>query len=189
MIKYYDKFKYCPKCGSIEFNSFSNTKNCKNCGFIFFGNPAATVSLILKKGFDILVVTRKNDPFKGMLDLPGGFVDTNETLEEALIREINEELDINISPFPFRYYASFPSSYEFQENVIPTCDTFFLLDYSNLIEQERKLIRKYFEIMSPNDDVQKLEWINIKELYESQFGLESMKKIVSLIKENYYGIR
>lgn len=45
-------------------------------------------------GPDILFIERKNDPFKGCLALPGGFVDRHETVEEAACRELEEETGV-----------------------------------------------------------------------------------------------
>ena len=39
----------------------------------------------------ILVIKRKNEPFKNKWALPGGFVETDETVEEAAQRELEEE--------------------------------------------------------------------------------------------------
>jgi 8-oxo-dGTP diphosphatase len=39
----------------------------------------------------VLLIKRKNDPFKGKWALPGGFVEYGETVEDAVIREIKEE--------------------------------------------------------------------------------------------------
>ncbi len=46
---------------------------------------------------NILLIQRKNDPYKGMWALPGGFVDENEDLESAARRELKEETSIEIS--------------------------------------------------------------------------------------------
>ncbi|MFW9823045.1 MAG: NUDIX domain-containing protein [Candidatus Thorarchaeota archaeon] len=45
---------------------------------------------------DIILIRRKNPPFKGELALPGGFVDVGETVEHACIREAKEETNVNV---------------------------------------------------------------------------------------------
>jgi 8-oxo-dGTP diphosphatase len=59
--------------------------------------PYLTVDGILIKKGQILLIQRKNDPFKGRWALPGGFVEHNETVEEAVIREIAEETSLRTS--------------------------------------------------------------------------------------------
>ncbi len=44
----------------------------------------------------IVLIKRKNNPFKGQYALPGGFVEPNETVENACIREIKEETNLNL---------------------------------------------------------------------------------------------
>jgi 8-oxo-dGTP diphosphatase len=59
-------------------------------------NPALTVDLIIQKGSQVLSVKRKNEPFKGYLSLPGGFVDEGERVEDAAKREAKEETSLDI---------------------------------------------------------------------------------------------
>jgi len=59
--------------------------------------PLLTVdAVILYNSNHIILIKRKNPPFKGDYALPGGFVDVGETMEEACIREAKEETNINI---------------------------------------------------------------------------------------------
>ncbi|MCC7575340.1 MAG: NUDIX hydrolase [Methanomethylovorans sp.] len=58
--------------------------------------PLVTVDAIIVHDSMIVVVRRKNNPFKGMFALPGGFVELGETTEEAVVRESLEETGLSI---------------------------------------------------------------------------------------------
>ena len=54
-------------------------------------NPTPTVDTIIQNDSQILLVKRKNEPFKGYFALPGGFINEGETVEDAARRETKEE--------------------------------------------------------------------------------------------------
>ena len=92
-------FTYCGKCGSRELIFLEGKKNeCRNCGWVYYQNPVSAVVSIISFENQFLFLRRAKDPGAGKLDMPGGFVDFGETAEEALRRELREELMILISP-------------------------------------------------------------------------------------------
>jgi len=50
-----------------------------------------TVDGVILKDDAVLLIKRKNEPFKGRWALPGGFVEYGERVEDSVIREIFEE--------------------------------------------------------------------------------------------------
>ena len=61
-----------------------------------YKNPIPTVDAIIQRESKILLIRRKKDPFKEMWALPGGFVNENEKVEDAVLREVREETTLEI---------------------------------------------------------------------------------------------
>jgi len=55
-----------------------------------------TVDAVVVQSGHILLIERKAQPGKGLMALPGGFLDANETLKTAVIRELREETRIKV---------------------------------------------------------------------------------------------
>ena len=55
----------------------------------------ASCAVIARRGF-VLLARRANPPYAGLWDLPGGFLEAGETPEDALRRELREELDATV---------------------------------------------------------------------------------------------
>jgi len=74
------------------------TKICDVCGagIEVYLNPVPTVDIIIEvEGDEIVLIKRKNEP-RGWA-IPGGFVDYGESLEEAAIREAQEETSLDVT--------------------------------------------------------------------------------------------
>lgn len=153
-------FIYCPKCGSKKIENKANRKwFCPECGFDLYNNVAAAVGVIIfDKDFNILLEKRAKNPRKDYLALPGGFVDPDETAEEAVIRECKEEIGAEIKDIKF--LCTFPNTYEYKNIVYKTCDMFFTakLPESKTVEE---LIR---ELKIQESEVQNLVAVKVEDL-------------------------
>lgn len=69
-------------------------EHCPACGVYFYDNPLPVVSTILVQDRRVLLVKRKNKPYRGKWCLPSGFAEIGESIVEAAIRELEEETGI-----------------------------------------------------------------------------------------------
>lgn len=118
-------FVYCPICGSRDFASAGpNLLVCGQCDFHHHLNPVVAVAgFLADSSRRILMIRRAKEPAKGKLALPGGFVDIGETGEEALRREIKEE--VNLRADEIKYLMSHPNEYLYRGRVVPVLDLFY----------------------------------------------------------------
>jgi ADP-ribose pyrophosphatase YjhB (NUDIX family) len=90
-------FRFCPSCGSsVDEPDPSSGTTCSNCGRAWYRNPAPTVGAAIVRGGKVLLSVRARDPYKGKVDVPGGFLDAEESALEGLRREVREELGTEI---------------------------------------------------------------------------------------------
>jgi NAD+ diphosphatase len=160
-------FAFCPKCGSSSFICVDGERSfrCEMCNFHYFINNSAAVACLIFNSLGELLLTRRAlEPNKGMLDLPGGFVEPMETAEETVVREIMEEL--NLVVIKMRYLVSFPNLYTYSNFDVPTIDLAFLCKTENFID------------LRPGDDVASVEFMNPKFINLEAFCSESMRQIV-----------
>lgn len=154
----------CPRCGGTHFAPCNAKANqCADCGFVFYFNPASAVAAIIQnaKG-QVLLTTRAFDPGKGLLDLPGGFVDPLESIEDALRREISEELHVTVCNA--RYVGSFPNRYLYKDVVYFTTDMFFLCEVDAM------------DSMKAADDVADFSFYTLTDDVLERIGGESIRK-------------
>jgi 8-oxo-dGTP diphosphatase len=58
--------------------------------------PSLAVDAIILEDEAVVLVKRKNPPYRGMWALPGGFVEYGETVEDAVKREVAEETGLAV---------------------------------------------------------------------------------------------
>jgi len=69
---------------------------CRGCGWTFYDNPIPAAVALVVRGRKVLLGRRAAAPFEGTWDLPGGFLESGETPEVALRRELKEELGVGV---------------------------------------------------------------------------------------------
>lgn len=163
--------QYCPKCGHAGFVvNDERSKKCEKCGFTFYLNCATAVAGVIMKGESLLLTRRAEEPYKGMWDLPGGFVEFDETPEEALVREVKEELSLKIRVK--HYLFSHPNVYAFSSVDVRTTDLFFRCE----VEGSESFV--------PSDDVSEARFVPLREIDVQKIGLSSIRKAVTFLQNH-----
>jgi ADP-ribose pyrophosphatase YjhB (NUDIX family) len=62
---------------------------------------AVTVDALIIRDNKVLLIKRGHDPYEGYWALPGGYVDWDETVEEAIAREVKEEVGLDVTETKF----------------------------------------------------------------------------------------
>ena len=100
--------QYCGTCGTPLRMHTPISKRCPQCGREIWPALSPAIIVLVHKGNEALLVHARN--FKGdYYGLVAGFVETGETLEEAVHREVAEETGITITNL--RYFGSQPWPY------------------------------------------------------------------------------
>ena len=133
-----------------------------------YPRPAVTVdAAIFRKKDDnwqVLFIQRGNEPFIGMWALPGGFVEMNETLEEAVARELKEETGLEgVSMEQLHAFSTV--------NRDPRHRTISIVFWGLVAVDQGKILA--------GDDAEDAKWFGIDHLPELAFDhLEVMKMAV-----------
>ncbi|MEC4005630.1 NUDIX domain-containing protein [Flavobacterium sp. SUN052] len=162
-------FKFCPNCGMQNLTYTNNFKlHCSDCDFVLYHNIASAVAVIFTFEDKILFTVRNVDPDKGKLDLPGGFIDPNETAEEAACREIQEELGLEITSSNLKYSTTAPNNYLYKTVPYRTMDIFY----------ECELKTDAISI-NAKDEIKDLIWIKRSEIDLDKIGFVSIRNVIS----------
>jgi NADH pyrophosphatase NudC (nudix superfamily) len=157
--------KYCSKCGNETLNWDGEKKwSCSNCNYVLFHNVAGAVAVIIKYGDEILFTRRNQEPKKGKLDLAGGFVDPKESAEETCVRELFEEMNIEINLSQLKYLASLPNTYEYKNILYNTIDLFYEYEVS-----------KKPELHLEHSEISETIWIKKNEINIEDIAFDSQK--------------
>lgn len=69
---------------------------CARCGYLMYDYPRPAAGVLVLRGGDVLLLKRAHRPRIGSLDVPGGFMEANESIEGAARRELLEETGLEV---------------------------------------------------------------------------------------------
>lgn len=132
--------------GKISKGAFCNT--CAR-----FNNRPTAVSVILVQTNRILLLKRAQKPGKGDWDIPGGYLDWDETLEEGAIRELYEETNLKVDLKDLKFHSYFSNPDNVAENQV--------------IEMYYIATKYSGEIKLQEEEVDSYRWFGLDELPEN----------------------
>ncbi|HLU09699.1 MAG TPA: GNAT family N-acetyltransferase [Oceanobacillus sp.] len=102
---------YCPICGHVlgEREEGGRIRQaCDNCGYVHYVNPVPAVGILIEMDGGLVLIRRNNPPHRGRWTLPSGFIEADESAEEAAAREAEEETGLKVDIIELAGVNSFP---------------------------------------------------------------------------------
>lgn len=137
-----------------------------DCILCSFENPKPSATAIIIRDNKVLVAKRNEEPFKGQWDFLGGYIQKNETPEDALKRELKEELGVESYP---TFIGAFTGTASYQGYDFP------VLSFAYLTELKGDI--------TLNEENSEIAWIPIASLETIAF--DSNQKILAYLKEKF----
>ncbi len=92
-----EEARFCPRCGRPAEVEFPRKITCSHCGYAAYYNPKPVACAIpIDRHGRVILLRRGFEPGRGLWTFPGGFTDLGESVEEAAVRETDEELSLEI---------------------------------------------------------------------------------------------
>lgn len=167
---------FCHICGTKLDQKEEFIWHCSGCNSTIYANPKPCVDIALfDESGKILMARRGRDPDKGKLGLPGGFIDIDETAEEALFREIKEELDLEKTDIsPLTYVSSRLHDYPFGKEV-----------YKNLVFVFCAELKASKSKIKARDDVSETLFLDVSDLATPEVASEEHIRHIQLAFKKY----
>ncbi|WP_100065836.1 NAD(+) diphosphatase [Miniphocaeibacter massiliensis] len=167
LYKWYEKNKYCGKCGTKMYHSLkSRTMVCPNCNdtrYPFLA-PAVIVAIVNN---DKILVTKYAHRKLSNYALVAGYAEIGESIEETVMREVKEEVGLNVKNI--KYYKSQPWSFSGSLLFGFFCE----LDGS-------------VEIILDENELSMAKWIKKDEIKEDYSPLSLTSEMIQAFKGNRY---
>jgi NAD+ diphosphatase len=99
---------FCGRCGvRSHYHDSDRARQCPDCGLLSFPRVSPAVITLIHKGDDFLLARNSRFP-TGRYSIIAGFVEAGETLEEAVAREIREEVGVEVGDITYQSSQPWP---------------------------------------------------------------------------------
>lgn len=158
-------FRYCPHCRaelSVRLIEGRDRAACPDCGVVFYENSKPCAGALVSDAEGRLLLARRAiQPFFGMWDIPGGYLEAGEHPKDGALREVREEtgLEVRITGFGGIYMDTYGA------NGVTTLNVFY----------EAAVVGGQ---LSALDDVSELAWFAPEALPFDAFSFENGKQAI-----------
>jgi len=147
------EMNFCRRCGTALLHQGGPVYKCAQNHTIFLVAAAAVGLAVVNQKNEVLLLERAIDPGKGKLDIPGGFCDGPESLDEAVAREVEEEVGLTPSDYSKPVYLlSAVDPYDYEGETLPVSS----IVYTARLTTDKQPVAA--------DDAASVEWVPLAEL-------------------------
>ncbi|MEP5763137.1 MAG: NAD(+) diphosphatase [Halieaceae bacterium] len=135
--------QFCGRCGdSMENHASERARTCEPCGSMVYPRIAPCIIVLVSRGEEMLLARNANFPVK-MFSTLAGFIEAGESAEECLVREVKEEVGVDVGNI--RYFNS--QSWPFPNQLMLG----FFAEYSggDIVCEEEEIAEAHW--FKPND--------------------------------------
>ena len=122
VVDWHRNHQFCGRCGKkTQAHSLERSRVCDDCRLFFFPRLAPSIIVLVTRGEEVLLARGHNMP-EGFYSTLAGFVEAGESIEQAVHREVFEEVGIKVKnlkyfdsqpwPFPNSLMLGFHAEYE-----------------------------------------------------------------------------
>ena len=164
-----DGWKYCPRC-QAEVEIADGKVECPSCGFRNYASSKPTASaLCLDDENRVLLSRRGIEPFKGLWDFPGGFLDEGEHPLDCVRRELREEAGVEVEPQ--RLIGVWMDRYGSDGSAAATLNFYWT---ARIVEGEPE----------PDDDVVELRWFAVADIPLDELAFGHLDEVLRAWQED-----
>jgi len=112
---------YCHRCGHEMREGIAGGRSrpvCPECGYVLYKHPVPGAGVLIEMEGGVVLIRRGHNPKKGRWALPAGFIEADESIEEAAIRECKEETGLDVEIIEMFHVDSFPHDPTPQSGII-----------------------------------------------------------------------